>query len=128
MVGVVGDEGVNRVGGAERFEIDGGVVERVSVVVVGMPRVADFKGPEVGETEDASVVVNELRVHSAVTVPVQPEDFDVRHAPGICLKRLALSLSDDGELKVARVDVPVAEAIDVAGLGAAEAFFFEDDV
>ena len=70
MVGVVGDEGVNCVGGAETFEVDGGVVERVSVFVVGMPRVADFKRAEVGEPEDASVVVNELRVYIAVTVPV----------------------------------------------------------
>ena len=128
MVGVVGDEGVNGIGGAERFEVDGGVVKRISVVVVGMPRVVDFKGPEVGEAEDASVVINELRVDGAVTVPVQSENFDVRDGPGICLKCLALSLSDDGELKVAGVDVPVAEAIDVAGFGAAEAFFFEDDV
>ena len=96
MVGVVGDERVNRIGSAETFEIDGGVVNRVSVFVVGMPRVTDFKRPEFGETEDASVVIDELRIHIAVPVPVQSEDFNIRHAPGIRLKRLTLSLSDNG--------------------------------
>ena len=127
MIRVIGDNRIDLGICADTFKVDGVVVERVTVGIIWVVRICDLKriyAVSCWKTKYTSIVVYELCIDITVAVLIQSEDCDVRCRTATRLERLTLSLAEDSECEVARINVSVAEAVDVGRLCAAETLLF----